>query len=183
MGGHYECIQCGEPAKFNISDGKGGTIARICSDCFNRKMAEEYAVIMPENIPTRLSFKSRRKTPHEFDIEFMIVGTGKFLTATEIGETNRVVDVWGDLDDDFDEMMGLLEKRIRKSLSVRYMDANGNFKGNKVAGYVSYNREREAYDIIIDGKPYSWESLGRNIATHEGWKIKIELGSIGVDFD
>jgi hypothetical protein len=183
MGSSYDCVQCGKAGKFILGDGKGGTRGYICSNCFNRKMAEEYAVIMPENIPERLSFKSRRKNTHEFDIEFMIVATGKFLTATEIGETKRVIHVWGDFDDDFDEMLKLLEKRIRKSLSMRYIDPKGNWKGNKIAGYVSYNRDREAYDIVIDGKPYSWESIKKNIAQYEGWKIKIELGDIGVNFD
>jgi hypothetical protein len=146
-------------------------------------MADRYEIEAPENVPERLSFKSRRKKPHEFEIEFLIFGTGKSLTATEIGETNRIVDVWGDMDDDFDEMMILLEKRIKKSLSVRYMGADGHIKDNKVAGYISWNHDRDSVDIIIDGKPYSWEELKRHVSSREGWKIKIEFGSNGVDFD
>jgi len=178
-----KCIQCGKPAKVNLSDGTGGTNGSLCYDCFNRRMAEEYAVVMPENVPETLSFKGRGKKVHVFDIEFMIFGTGKSLVATEIGETNRMVDVWGDLDDDFDAMLDLLNRRIKKSLNVRYMDAKGKIKGDKAAGYISYNREREAYDVIIDGKPYLWDGLEKEISMREGWKIKIEFGSNGVYFD
>jgi hypothetical protein len=177
------CSQCGKPAKITFGDGKGGVVDYQCCDCFNRQMAEYYDVVMPENVPERLSFKGRGKKPHVFDIEFMIFGTGKSLAATEIGDTSRFVDVWGGLHDDFGEMMALLEKRIRKSLRVRYMDAKGRIKDNKAAGYIRFNRERDAYDVVIDGKPFSWEELEQSIASREGWKIKIEFGSNGVDFD
>jgi hypothetical protein len=175
------CRLCGKAGKVYLGDGKTGET--LCQGCFNRYMANRYDIDAPEYVPDRLSFKSRRKKPHEFDIEFMIFGTGKSLTATEIGETSRVVDVWGGMDDDFDEMMLLLKKRINKSLSVRYMGADGRIKDNKVAGYISCNYDRDSVDIIIDGKPYSWEELKRHVASREGWKIKIEFGSNGVDFD
>ena len=176
------CDRCGKESKVSFLGGEDSGYRRICLDCFNRLMADEYAVVMPENVPEVLTFKGRGKKTHVFEIQFMIVGTGKSLTATEIGETKRIVDVWGDLDDDFEAMMKTLDKRIRKSLHVRYVDAKGIFKSQKAVGYISYNSVREDHDVIIDGKPFTWEELGKNISCYEGWKIKIEFGDIGADF-
>ena len=177
-----KCDKCGKTAKVYFNSGENAEPCRICLDCFNRLMAVEYDVIMPENVPEVLTFKGRRKKTHVFEIEFMIVGTGKSLTATEVGETNRVVDVWGGLDDDFDVMLKTLDKRIRKALHVRYVDDKGRMKALKAVGYIRYNSERDAHDVIIDGKPFTWEELEKNISSHEGWKIKIEFGGIGEDF-
>jgi len=110
-------------------------------------------------------------------------GTGKSLTATEIGNTKRKADVWGSLDDDFDDMLETLKKRIKKALSVKYMDPYGRIKDQKLVGYIDYDRDLDECIIFVDGKPYTWSELGTNIATFEGWKIKIEFGSIGDEFD
>jgi hypothetical protein len=48
---------------------------------------------------------------------------------------------------------------------------------------VSVNHERDAQDVVIDGKPYSWEELEKNISAHEGWKIKIEFASTGDELE
>ena len=29
---------------------------------------------------------------------------------------------------------------------------------------------------MIDGKPYTWEDLKKNISAREGWNIRIEFG-------
>jgi len=55
--------------------------------------------------------------------------------------------------------------------------------GNKAVGYIEYNRERDACNVVIDGKPYTWAELERNIRAHEGWKIKIEFGDVGDELD
>ena len=72
---------------------------------------------------------------------------------------------------------------MKKAVSVKYMEANGKFAESKAVGYVEYNRERGACDIVIDGKPYSWADLEKNISSHEGFKIKIEFGDIGDELD
>ena len=96
----------------------------------------------------------------------------------KVGVTKRKADVWGGLDDDFNEMLDTLKKRIKKGLLVKYMRPNGLFEDNKVVGYIEYNQERDAHDIVIDGKPYTWAALEQNISTFEGHKIKIEFADI-----
>jgi hypothetical protein len=63
------------------------------------------------------------------------------------------------------------------------MKPDGYFTESKAVGYIEHNRERDACDIIIDGKPYTWPELEKNIRAHEGFKIKIEFGDIGDELD
>ena len=59
------------------------------------------------------------------------------------------------------------------------MKPDGYVSNNKAVGYIKYNRERQTCDVIIDGKPYTWAELEKNISAREGWKIKIEFGDVG----
>jgi hypothetical protein len=177
------CVRCGKPPRVSLTDGKGGGPGNLCLGCYNKHMAKLYGITIPDIIPERLSFKDNNKKTCEFEIDFMIFGTGKSLTATEIGEIKRKVDVWGNLEDDFSEMFDMLKTRIEKAMSVHYMQKDGTVRSDKLVGYIEFNHERNAHDIIIDGIPFTWEEIGKNISIHEGWKIKIEFGSNGVDFN
>jgi len=177
------CSNCGKPSKVNIGDGKGGTIDQLCHDCFNRQMASQMGIDMPDNVPEQLSVAGKRGKIYDFDVEFMIFASGKSLTATERVATIRKADVWGSLDDDFDDMLDTLKKRIKKALSVKYMGTDGRIKDRKAVGYIEYDSTRDDHVVVIDGKPYTWEELGQSISTFEGWKIKIEFGSVGDELD
>jgi len=181
MPGH--CDNCVNLSRVTISGDDGSVIANLCLDCNNQLMAEMTDAEIPSYVPKRLSFENNDGEIRDFEIEFHIFANGKTLTATEIGETKRKVDVFGKLDDDFNEMLETLMERIKKALSVTYMKPNGYFAGNKAVGYIEHNRERNACDIIIDGRPYTWAELEKNISAHEGFKIKIEFGDIGDELD
>jgi len=177
------CDKCGNSVKVHIGDGKGGEAANLCLDCYNRLMAEMTGTDFRDVLPKRLSSKGKDRKTHDFDIELMIFANGKLLTATEIGKTRRKADVHGELDDDLDKMLETLKRRIKKALSVRYIEPSGYFAENKAVGYIEYSIERDRHEIIIDGKPYTWEDLEKNISAYEGWKIKIEFGDVGDELD
>ena len=183
MGDTAICDICGKPSKFRIGDDKDVALRNLCLNCHNRKMAERFASDMPDNIPERLTITDHNGKHHEFDIEFIIFGTGKSLTAYEIGKTKRKADVWGSLDDDFDEMLKTLKERIKEALSVEYMDQHGRIKDHKLVGYIEYDSDLDECVIFVDGKPYTWGDLGRNISAFEGWNIKIEFGSTCDELD
>ena len=177
------CDNCGSPVRVHIGDGKGGEVANLCLNCYNRLMAETTGTDFSDVLPKRLSFKGKGGKTHEFDMELLCFINGKSLTATEIGKTKRKADVHGELDDDLGEMLETLKRRIKKVLSVKYMEPSGYISKNKAVGYIEYNPERDRHEIIIDGKPYTWAELEKNISAHEGWKIKIEFGDVGDELD
>ena len=177
------CDYCYNPVSVHLGDGEGGQIAGLCQNCYNQLMAEMTGADISSVMPKRLSFKGRGGKTYEFDVDLMIFPNGMLLTASEIGKTKRKVDVHGELDADMNKMLEALRQRIMKAIAVKYMKPDGYIAKNKAVGYIEYNSERDAHDIIIDGKPYTWADLEKNISVHEGWKFKIEFGSVGDDID
>ena len=177
------CEVCGKPAMVQIGTEDSGECHHYCFNCHNTEMTELYDTDMPGFVPDRLAVPDRNGRIHEFDIEFIIFGTGKSLTATELGKTRRKADVWGSLDDNFDEMLATLYQRIKKALSVKYLDCDGYIKGQKMVGYIDYDNALNECVIYVDGKRYTWDELGHNISSYEGWKIKIEFGGVGEELD
>ena len=137
---------------------------------------------MPASIPRRVTFQDSHGQTCEFDIEFLIFETGKSLTATQVGATKRKECVWGELNADFDEMMETLSDRVKKALSTMYINPDGSFTGDRAVGYVEYDRGHDRYNIIVDGKSYSWADLERSVSSYEGFKIAIEFCEMSDDF-
>jgi len=177
------CDDCGEPAKIHIGDGSGGVIANLCLNCHNELMAGLNDIELPDHIPHRLFFTDSDSVIHVFKIEFMIHSTLKTLTAEEVGKTGRKIVVSGEHEADYNEMMETLTARIEKALTTKYMRPDGYFENSKAVGHIEFNRERNTHEIIIDGKPYTWAELERNISFHEGFQIKIEFGEMDEDLD
>jgi len=178
-----KCDNCNMPMKVVIDDNNANEIGKLCEDCYNRVMVKFTGASAPDIIPKRISVTGKRGKVYEFDIEFMIFGIGKLLTATEVGKQKRRIDVHGELDDDFNEMMSTLKARIKKALSVKYMSHDRTVKDLKMVGYIDYNSNTGDCDVIIDGDAYTWDELYRNIPMHEGWKIKIEFASTGDELE
>jgi len=177
------CDNCGKISRVTLSGNDGSVTADLCLDCYNLLMAEVTGTEIPAHLPRRLSFGNDDGEKRDFEIEFQIFSHCKTLTATEIRETKHKADVYGELDDDFNEMLETLTERIKKTLSVTYMQPDGYIAGDKAVGYIEYNQERDACDVIIDGKPYTWAELEKNISGRESFKIKIEFGDIGDELD
>ena len=179
----WVCNNCGYPARIIVDDNRANEIGKLCDNCYNRLMAEYTGSSIPDIVPTQISVKGRNGKPVEFEVEFLVFANGMSLTATEMGKRKRRADVYGTIDDDFDTMIETLKSRIKKALSVKYMEKDGYISGTKVVGYIEYNHDRDACDIIIDGMPYTWAELEKNVPVHEGWKIKIEFASTGEELD
>ena len=53
---------------------------------------------------------------------------------------------------------------------------------DKLFGHIRSGDEHGECAIYFDGKPCSWETLGKYVLTYEGWNIKIEFDSAGDEF-
>jgi len=173
------CAACSQASRVHIAV-RGATFVSLCRDCDNELVAQTMGLDTPEDIPKKLSLTGKDGKTYNFAIDFQICPTGKLITATEIGKTKRMTDVYGTLDADAYEMLETLKKQMKKLVSIKYMDNDGYFfKHNKAVGHVEYSTERDRHEIIIDGIPYTWSELEKNISAHEGWKIKIEFTDHG----
>jgi len=68
-------------------------------------------------------------------------------------------------------------------MAMKYMNPDGEIIGNKLVGHVEYDSELGECVVYVDGKPYTWEDLGKNISTFEGWQVKIEFVDAGDELD
>lgn len=176
---HDACDNCGKPTKVHIDDNSGNELVKLCEHCYNVMMAEYTGAVMPVNVPKHITVEDNKGKAHKFELEFMIFANAKSLTAIGLGELRYKAEVHGELYVTFEEMLKRLKSKIKELISTKHIDDNGYILDGRAVGYIDYNRKRDACDIIIDGKPYTWEQLEKNISSHEGWVIKIEFG----DFD
>jgi len=61
----------------------------------------------------------------------MIFANGKSLTARQLGERKYKVDVHRDLDDDVGTMLETLKQRVKKALSITFMNPDGYISDKK----------------------------------------------------
>jgi L-rhamnose mutarotase len=175
----YEyCNVCGRSAKVHIRADKDSEYIKLCQDCYNEMMAEFTGTEMPEFIPEQFMCDDESGKSHKFNIEFLIFATGKDLTAKEIGKSKRRIQVHGELDADVGAMLQLLKRKIIKAINTKHIDESGYINNGIAEGYIEYNSKRKDHDVIIDGKPFTWEELKKNISSHEGWNIRIELNDV-----
>lgn len=172
---HNYCNNCGKSAKVHVRAGDDSEYIKLCQDCYNEMMAEFTGIEMPGFIPEQFMCNDKFEISHKFNIEFLIFATGKELTANEIGKFKRRIKVHGELDADIGEMLQLLKKKIIKAINTKYIDERGYINNSIAEGYIDYNNKRGDHDVIIDGKPYTWEELKQNISSHEGWNVRIEF--------
>ncbi|MCL1809776.1 MAG: UPF0158 family protein [Clostridiales bacterium] len=176
-----KCSICGNDAKIHIS---GAQEASYCLDCHNKHMAALTGAEMPDAVPTQIVLFDACEEAHAFSIESMIFPHCKSIHATEVVGTTRYKEaVYGEIDDSFEGMWVKLVSRLEKVLSKKYMGDDASIEDLKAVGYVEYNSIHEAYEVIIDGKAYTWAQLEKNLSVHEGWKIKIEFADMSEELE
>ena len=167
-----KCEQCGKEAKVHLAN-EDGTAQALCANCYSALTAELMDMEMP-TVPETLCLEDCEGKSHTFHIEFLFHPHCKELTARENYDDGYACTMAGTPEENFSFMWSRLTNRLSKMLSVKYIE-DGRFIGNKAAGYVNYDRERDTHYLVIDGKRYDWSEIGKQLATYEGFQIKIEF--------
>ena len=172
-----KCDICGKDPIISMSDGKGGITAKYCQTCFNKMMAERIGIDAPENVPEELVTVDIENNVHRFKIEYMIWGHIQILKAYEDFSPGYKCEVGAEFDIEFPELWEMMIAKLDRKMNMVYFDDDGRWNYNKIIGDIVWDRERETGDmnIIINGKPYTWDELYREVKTYEGWQIKIEF--------
>jgi hypothetical protein len=167
------CEICGKESRIALRHDEKN--AHYCVECYNELLAKLMGIALPREIPKEIYFYDNEMNLHSFALEFMFLPNCKLLKACETGESRYECEVLGELNDSFFQMWNQLMERLKKMMSVKYITPDRGWNGTKLLGYLDYNSDSGACDIIIDGKAYTWEELGRIAATKEGFQIKIEI--------
>ncbi len=181
-----QCEMCGERVPsyeiINVRDGE--KYKRHCNRCYNKVISEMYELDFehPEFQP--FTMKDVDGSPHEFCFRTHIIPSGVSIEALELIKgvpEGYQFQVLGPFEADPLELFGQLFERIRSALSMKHIET-GEYglqitDKNVVRGRITWDDENDGRipRLVIDGKPVSWEELGRMLMAYEGWNFKLEI--------
>lgn len=160
----------------------------LCSACFNAEVAALGDLTEFEHLqfdPVVMTDVSG--VVHEFHFRTRLMGTHVAVRAFELHEGNPSgyqFQVIGDPEDDVMALLGTLIEKMRRALSIKHIenDEHGMHIADHqiVRGMIEWD---EANDgrlplLIVDGRPITWEELGRMMMSYEGWQFKLEMRDI-----
>lgn len=166
----------------------------LCWECNNELEANYLGITLAPFRNGIYEFTGIRGKKHKFIIHKIIhpVGIGyQAVEVTKDGSPGFRVEVLGNLDCDQADLFNKLEAKIKKTLLKRYLQStirpDGNkytgFKKDEVVGRLEYDDNHENPKVIIDGKLFSWNDLGRMLNTFDGFQFKLKIYDITDDME
>ncbi|MES1254959.1 MAG: calcium-binding protein, partial [Acidobacteriota bacterium] len=111
----------------------------------------------------------------------MLVGTGHAMYAREVKPRDARggyrFEILGDLEADAKDLFKLLRERIRQGLSVRHVQETEHgwqlTQAHRLTGVIEWDTETEGALplLIVDGRTFTWEQIGRMLMTFEGFTL------------
>lgn len=158
----------------------------LCNDCYNELMAEELEVELDPMIET-FSLKDYQGISRTFHVERRLHPGGIYLEASENIEFGYKFAVHGELDSNQIELLNKLIEKTRRGLGEQQVETkvfpNGQtyktILNDQITGFIEYDETSDGTPlVIIDGKPFTWEEVGKMVMSYEGFQIKVKLYDI-----
>jgi len=156
----------------------------LCNRCFNAEVASTLGLERFENVrlhPVVLTDCAGER--REFHFRLRLLGSIAALDAFELRAGvpgGYQFQILGKPDDEPLSLLGRLIERMRRSLSVKYLERSEH--GTQIADRTACGRIEwdESEDgrvplLVIDGQKVSWDELGRMLMTFEGWQFRLEI--------
>lgn len=182
------CEGCGQSAPsydiVNFGSSEKG-FKQLCSLCFNAEIAERSGHGNFENIrlePIWITDCSGEK--HQFHLLTRLMGNIVTLNAFELREGNPAgytFQIIGAPEDDLFLLLGKLVQKIRRSLSVKYLEEDDHhglqIKDMAVRGRIECGQSETSQvpTVVVDGRELSWNEFGRILTSFDGWQFKLEI--------
>jgi predicted ribosome-associated RNA-binding protein Tma20 len=156
---------------------------KLCLTCYNEIMSEELEVDV-EPLVDSFSLKDYEGVSHTFNVERRIVPTGIFIEAVENIEFGYKFAVDGDLYCNQQELLNKLIEKARKGIREKQVETNFFPSGqtynsiitDQITGLIEYDETSDGTPlVIIDGKPFTWEEVGKMVMSYEGFQIKVKM--------
>ena len=174
------CGRCKQPLKSSESISVTDVGLR-CYRCFNEETAARMGVEF-DNTPLQpVTVSDAGGVEHTFEFRSMLVGTGHALHAIERlpeGEEGYEFSVLGNFDAKVWDLFRLLYDRIQRELRVRHVE-HGEFgwqitDARHLVGRIVWDQDRggEAPLLVIDGRPFTWNEVGRMLMAFEGFTLR-----------
>lgn len=180
------CEVCHEvEASVRLTD--GDMVNRYCMDCFSDINARELGIAQ-EVIPEEIIVQDFQGVRRHFNVVKRILPNDFFLEAEEGIQYGYHFAVHGAVDVDQQLLFQQLHMKVKQGVSKQYLTEETfpmsatkylQMSSEEMVGRISSS---EDYDpeplLIIDGKPISWEELGKVVLGHEGFQFKLTIKDI-----
>jgi hypothetical protein len=156
----------------------------LCTRCFNAEVASALGLERFENVrlhPVVLTDCARER--HEFHFQMRLLGSMATLDAFELRAGvpgGYQFQILGKPDDELLSLFGRLIERMRRSLSVKYLERSEygmQIADRTACGRIEWDESGDGRVplLVIDGQNVSWEELGRMLMSFEGWQFRVEI--------
>lgn len=155
----------------------------LCMDCYNKMMGEELGVEL-EPLIESFSVKDYQGIRRTFFVERQITPGGICLEAAENLAFGYKFAVHGEFTSNQTELVNKLMAKTRKGVAKQQVESNVFPNGqvyhtmihNQFTGIIEYDgHSNESPLVLIDGKPFTWEQIGKMVLVYEGFQIKLAM--------
>ncbi len=186
------CDRCGKIVSsqelLTLDRGSISPAEHICNDCYNQGLAQRAGIDYRPLRAKTLTVQGIKGTEHVFSLTQLIHGNSLGIIAQEVTENDTPgfrFSVQGEVNEKQADLLERLTRKIEKNISAHYV-GHHRFTGRTVpiingftvAGRVEASSSSESSEtptLVIDGKSYSWEELGRLITKFEGFQFKLDF--------
>jgi hypothetical protein len=182
------CKECGKKVyEYNIINlSSKNKIKPLCTRCFNKIISERAGLDFDHPSFEVITLKDADGTSHEFAFRTILVGGAQAVSIEAIETGHEYPEgyqfqIFGNPEEDPLELFSKLYKRMCKALKRKHLKYEGREThiGDDmiVRGRIGWDDETngEIPILIIDGKPITWEKLGRMLMSFEGFQFKLKL--------
>lgn len=151
-----------------------------CHACFNRDMSDRLGVAFDHTLLQPIVIADADGVPHTFQIRSMLVATGHEMEALEMTNDRQLgycFRLLGDLEADAWELFRDLYANMRREMARRHVERT-QFgwqltSDQHLVGRIEWDSDTNGALplIVIDGKPFTWEQVGRMLMTFEGFTL------------
>jgi hypothetical protein len=171
----YDVVSCG-----SIEHG----YRALCTRCFNAEVASALGLEHFEHVRLEpVVMTDCAGEQHEFHFRSRLLGDVMALEAFELRadvQDGYQFEIVGEPDGEPLSLLGSLIERMRRSLSVRYLESGeegARIADQMVCGRIECDESGDGRTplLVIDGQDVSWDEFGRMLASFEGWQFRLAI--------
>ena len=186
----FECQRCGSvEAYIHYSTEMDKEV--LCVGCFNAMMSEELGVKV-ESFPKGVSIRGGDGVVRHFTIKKRLHPGGINMVAEELKSCGYQFAVHGELECDQGQLFLQLIDNAKRAMMETFIQEgqfpNGQryhvLKKDRLVGIVESSKEEDGTPVlVVDGKPYTWEEIGKMLMSYEGFQLKVEAVDISDEIE
>jgi hypothetical protein len=165
----------------------GNDTRRLCTRCFNELMARQTGLAFDHPVFAPVSLEDAVGVCHQFHFRVRHGGDHIALDAFELKEGSPggyEFQVLGDPEGDPSELFQRLVQRVQRALARQHIEVGS--LGPQIAasdgrwivrGQIDWDEDADERvpRLVIDGRCYSWNEVGRMLMTFEGFNVRMEV--------